>query len=170
MPFIKIKEWNMPRKLIDLDVLSDIAWWHWALTIPWLCLRLNGAQRPIVLAVVLCAAMAAYYYISLQSVKAFPVQIRLVYLGLLIVGLAPGMIWIHWVQLAGTTVMIMFGYCLLGRCLRLLPYNRSEPLTIPLIYRVLWREPNAGGLLRWSFATDPTQACCSIRGRVIGTR
>jgi hypothetical protein len=159
----------MTRRFIDLDVLSDISWWHWLITIPLLSLRVSGTEWTIGLAIVFCAAMAAYFYLRLRSLKDFPVQIRLVYLGMLILGLAPGMSWIHWVQLIGTTVMVMFGYCLLGRLLRLFPYNRSEPLTIPLIHQVLWREPNAGGLLRWSPAHVPTPACCSIRGRMIGT-
>lgn len=159
----------MPRKFIDVDVLSDISWWHWVITIPLLSLRLGGLQWSIGLAILLCAAMAAYFYSILRSLREFPVQIRLAYLGLLILGLGPGMSWIHWVQLVGTTVMVLFGYCLLGRLLRLVFFNRSEPMTIRLIYQVMWHEPNAGGLFRWSLAPHPTQACCSIGGRASGS-
>lgn len=51
------------------------------------------------------------------------------------------MIWVHWVQVIGTTAMVTAGYCLLARLLRLAPFNRTDPLTWSLIDQVRLRDP-----------------------------
>src|SRR5215213_6020401 len=78
------------------------------------------------------------------------VQIRAGYVILLLLGLLPGMTWIHWMQLAGTSVRVLTGYCLLHRELLMLPCNSQTPLTPALAWRILITPPGAGGLLRLS--------------------
>ena len=60
---------------------------------------------------------------------AFAMQVRLVYLTMLIAGLCGPLKWLHWVQLVGTTARVLIGYCFLARTLSLAPWNRSQPLT-----------------------------------------
>jgi hypothetical protein len=153
----------MSRVLIQRDVLTDPSWWHWATTIPMLILHLSGVHGAIEATIAVCLCFTCSYFIRLRRWKPFPIQIRLVFLGLLLVGLLPGMIWVHWVQVIGTTAMVTAGYCLLARLLLLAPFNRTEPLTWSLMDRVLFRDPCSGGLLLLSKAPEPGGACCSMR-------
>jgi hypothetical protein len=153
----------MSRILIQRDVLTDPSWWHWATTIPMLILQLSGVHGAIEAAIAVCFCFTCAYFIRLRRWKPFPIQIRLAFLGLLLVGLLPGMIWVHWVQVIGTTAMVTVGYCLLARLLRLAPFNRTEPLTWSLIGQVLLRDPRRGGLLSLSQVPVPAGACCSMR-------
>jgi hypothetical protein len=93
--------------------------------------------------------MSAYYLIRLRALRPFPVQLRLTYLVLLGAGTVPGLGGFHLILLAGTTVMVTTGYCLLGRTLSLLSYNRSAPLSRSLVQRVLLSPVGDGGLFCW---------------------
>ncbi|MGH7230523.1 MAG: hypothetical protein ACREJU_04095 [Nitrospiraceae bacterium] len=66
---------------------------------------------------------------------AFPVQVRVAYLILLILGQWTPLHWVLWVQLVGTSARVLTGYCLLARTLSLLPWNRFEPLSTALLRR-----------------------------------
>jgi hypothetical protein len=50
-------------------------------------------------------------------------------------------------QLVGTTTMVTIGYCPLICLLTLAPMNRTDVLTLSLLWRVLVLEPY--GSLRW---------------------
>lgn len=175
MALIREFPWN-PRTLrrrvmrswhIDRTVFVDLSWWHWVLTIPLLTLHGASYRGALPVAVGLCGAVAAYFVVRLRQLRPFPVQVRLAYLSLLLVGMLPWMSWIHGVQWLGTTAMVMTGYCPLLRVLRLAPWNRAEPLTCELLYQVFLREACVGGLIRWTATTtSPQAACCSLRATV----
>ncbi len=158
----------MSRQMIDLRVFTDPSWWHWTATVPILILYLNGLSWAIWAAAGLCALATGYFLIHTHAVKHYSVQIRIAYLGWLMVGLLPWMSWMHWIQLAGTSAMVTVGYCPLARLLRLLPFNRSIPLTWSLFIRSFFRDPCAGGLVGWSVDAQPQPACCSIRPPTVG--
>ena len=153
----------MNRLRFDHLAPTDPSWLHWAASVLLLSLHMAGFGWALPAAVAVCAAMAVYYGLQLRSIKATPVQIRIAYLGLLLAGAAPGMAWVHWVQLVGTTAMISVGYCLLGRLLSLLPFNRTHRWSWSLVGQALFRDPCAGGLLFWSDAPTADPPCCSLR-------
>jgi hypothetical protein len=160
----------MAIKSINLEALKDPSWWHWALTVPLLAADVSGIRYAIETAIVLCAAMTGYYLIRIRAVKPFPVQIRLGYLTWLMFGLIPGFFWMHWIALFGTTAMVTVGYCPLHRMLKLLPFNRNEPLTGALVWRVFVTDPCAGGLIRWSRENGSTEASpCSMSSEKTGS-
>jgi hypothetical protein len=153
----------MSNTRIDRNVFTDASWWHWLLTIPLLVVSLAGYSWAIVATMVLCAVAAGYFLLRLRRLQPFPVQVRIAYLGLLAVGTLPWMQWIHWVQLAGTTAMVTVGYCPLMRMLHLAPFNRAEPLTGSLIWRIFFQEPCGGGLVCWPApAQESAFASCSL--------
>lgn len=156
----------MAKLQFNLQVLSDVSWWHWLATIPLLAGSLAGQPGGLIAAMILCALAAAYFYYHLREVRPYPVQVRLAYLGLLAVGILPAMQWVHWVQLAGTTAMVTVGYCPLNRMLTLLPMNRDQPLTLSCFWQALVSEPFPGGLWKRASQTagDPV-ACCSLTQR-----
>jgi hypothetical protein len=43
---------------------------------------------------------------------------------------------------------VTFGYCTLARCLSLLPWNRSEPLSFALLRRTFLSRPVKGSVLQ----------------------
>ena len=112
----------------------------------------------------LCAVAAVYYFMHVRQLRPFPVQVRLAYLALLAAGALPWMQWIHWVQLAGTTAMVTVGYCPLIRMLSLASRNRTEPLTPSFLWRVFFRQPCTGGLVRWSADSTAPAAGCLLAG------
>jgi hypothetical protein len=137
---------------IDWRRLRDAGWWHWVLTLPLLAAHVAlGPERSrpaFEAAAALCAAMAALAYWRTGDAAATAVQVRMGYLALLVLGLAPAAQWFHWVQLAGTSAMVAIGYCPLARMLSLAPWNRDEPLTAGLVRRTFMSRAAAGGILR----------------------
>ncbi|HKB06056.1 MAG TPA: hypothetical protein VKD90_27930 [Gemmataceae bacterium] len=159
----------MSRTVLDPRVLADPSWWHWAATVPLLAAHLSGYVGAIQATLALCAAMAAYFLARVRRWRPLPVQVRLAYFGWLSVGLLPGMGWMHVVALAGTTAMVVVGYCPLARMVGLLWFNRSEPLSAGLVWRQVVAAP-AGGLFtpRPSAGADRPAAACSLGSRRAG--
>lgn len=155
----------MQQMRFDRQTLTDSSWWHWAATVPLLAAHLLRYPGALTAALLLCAIVGGYFFLRLRQVRPFPVQVRLAYLGLLFVGTLPWMAWIHWTQLAGTSAMVAVGYCPLARMLSLLPWNRNEPLSRALAWRVFVQDSCSGGLVQWAAVSSPASgACCSLRG------
>lgn len=51
------------------------------------------------------------------------------YMVLLVCGLWEPLRFLYWIQLIGTSAMVLVGYCLLARILSLMPWNLREPLS-----------------------------------------
>jgi hypothetical protein len=154
----------MFKNHIDWNVVKDLSWWHWALTVPLLAMHLAGYSWAILTAIGLCTLVGGYFMLRFKQLRPYPVQIRLAYLGLLLCGMLPWMNWIYWVPLVGTTAMVIVGYCPLLRLLSIANWNRTEPLSFSLLWQVFVRDPCAGGLVQWSSTSSiPVSVCCSVR-------
>ena len=113
----------------------EVTWWYWLITVALLSVGLAELTWGLVLAIgltllqsrALCATRGA------PETAAFAVQVRLAYLGLLVLGLWPLLAWVHWMQLLGTVVRVAIGYCLLARLVSLMPWNRVEPLSMSFL-------------------------------------
>lgn len=153
----------MSQARLNQQVFSDVGWLHWLLTIPLLIVNVAGHRWGMVAAMGLCAVAVGYFWYRLRQIKPYPVQVRVAYLVWSAVGLLPGMPWMLWIQLGGTTAMVTVGYCPLIRLLSLLPPNRSKPLTANLVWRAFVKTPCAGGLVTWATrSTRPDGGCCSV--------
>ena len=141
----------MRRFTLNPFVLIDLSWWHWLVTVVLLIHHLAGETWALPVAIYLCAAKSVYLLVpAAGGMNPFPVQVRLAYLGLLVLGLHPDFLWLHWVQLVGTMTMITVGYCPLARLLMLLPCNHEGRLSADGLRRILFSLPESGGLWRWS--------------------
>lgn len=118
--------------------MHDLGWWYWFLTVGLLAAGLAGRAEGIPLAMLVCAVQIAHVSRLAGSVTAFPVQVRIAYLAMLIAGWWGPLQWIHWIQLAGTTARVLVGYCLLARTLSLAPWNRRQPLSRALFARTFF--------------------------------
>jgi hypothetical protein len=115
--------------------ILDLGWWHWFVTVGLLGAGLFGWPAGIYVAILLCAVQIGHVIWLTRDVTAFPVQVRVAYLAMLISGLWGPLQWIHWMQLAGTTARVLVGYCLLARTLSLAPWNRWQPVSFALTRR-----------------------------------
>ena len=102
----------MPKPHLNQQVATDVSWWHWLLTIPLLLVNLAGYRWGMAIAMGLCAVAGGYFWHLLRRIKPYPVQVRIAYIVWSAVGLLPGMQWMLWIQLCGTTAMVTVGYCL----------------------------------------------------------
>jgi hypothetical protein len=123
------------------------SWGYWVGTAVLLAAALAGIPGALPAVLVLCGIQVLHFRVSEGSFRAFPVQVRLGYLALLLAGLWEPLRFLHWIQLAGTTAFVVTGYCLLARVLSLLPWNRSEPLS-PAMVRETFLAPPVRGNVR----------------------
>jgi hypothetical protein len=125
-----------------MTTIRDLGWWYWFITAALLGSGLFGWPAGLPLAMALCAIQIAHVARLTHDVTAFPVQVRVAYLALLIAGSWEPFQWIHWIQLLGTSARVLAGYCLLARTLSLAPWNRWQPLSPALVRRTfLSRQP-----------------------------
>jgi hypothetical protein len=124
-----------------------ISWWYWLATVPLIAMHLAGHPWALAAASTLCAIQALHFAVEDRSLVAFPVQVRLGFLAMLVAGAWEPLRFLHWVQLVGTTAFVLTGYCLLARLLSLLPWNRTEPFTLSLAIRMLSQAPRLGNVL-----------------------
>ena len=122
-------------------------WWYWLATDILLVAGVAGWQSGMPPVIGLTVIQAMHYLAREKRVMAFPVQVRLGYLLLLVAGLYPALTFIHWVQVVGTTAVVTVGYCPLARILALMPWNRNRPLTLQYVRKTLFSAPVTGSIL-----------------------
>jgi hypothetical protein len=121
---------------------ANLGWWYWCATVVLFALPLSRvAPDANVAAVGLGAVQAIHFYCREGAVRAYPVQVRIAYLGLLVLGLWSPLAVIHWMQLAGTLAVVIANYCPLARLLSLAPWNRSGPVNAAAVRFALLTPP-----------------------------
>jgi len=131
-----------------MKTINDISWWYWLAMVILLATGLAGYNQAFQIAIALGMVQSLHYLARERSLSAFPVQVRLSYLGLLVLAQWPLLQFIYWIQLAGTTAMVVVDYCPLARFLSLMPWNRSEPFTLDLLRRTVLSPPVKGNILQ----------------------
>jgi hypothetical protein len=120
---------------------KELAWWGWLLTVVLLAAGLAGFPAGFIAATALLLAKTLFYWWKLGRVSAIAVQIRLSYTLVLALCFIPQLHWLFWLAAAGAVALVVFGYCLMGRTLSLLPWNRAEPLSLDLLQRTFLSAP-----------------------------
>jgi hypothetical protein len=123
---------------------KEPTWWVWLATALLLVAGLVWTEVAFEGAILLSAAQTGFYLRKHDSFAPYPVQIRVAYTALLIVCFAPFMRWLYWLPALGTFALILFGYCLMARVLSLMPWNRTERLSLELVCRTLFTPPVIG--------------------------
>lgn len=127
---------------------KHFSWWYWLGADLLLLYGLAGGAWGFAPVIVLCSVQALHFIARERSLAAFPVQVRLGYLGLLLFGLWEYGQFIYWIQLAGTTAMVLVDYCPLARFLSLMPWNRTRPFSWQLVARTFLSRPVKGSILQ----------------------
>lgn len=126
-----------------------IGWWYWLAMVGLLASGLSGWALGFTLAILLGVVQVIHFAWREQNPSAFSVQVRVAYLGLLVLGQWEPLHWVYWVPLIGTSVRVLVGYCLLARTVSLMPWNRSQPLSSRLLWRTYFSwgpdTPSCGG-------------------------
>lgn len=117
---------------------------YWQLTALLLAIHVLQAPSALALAIALNALQVVHVALRRRSLRALDVQVRVAYLGLLLIGTFPGLWPIHVVQFVGVNALLVADYCLLARLLTLLPWNRPRPLSAALVRDVLLTPPAPG--------------------------
>lgn len=129
-------------------MVRKISWWYWLLSSVFLAIGVSGGIEGFYLAIALTAVQTVHFTGREKSLSAFPVQVRVAYLVLLLCGLWGPLKSIYWIPLVGTTAMVLSGYCLLARILSLMPWNRREPLSLRLVMRTFLSPPVEGNIMQ----------------------
>lgn len=125
-----------------------IIWGYWLVTVVFLAIGLLVWPTAMFLAMTVNLIHAVHFLIRQPGITAFPMQVRLGFLGLLVLGQAPYLGWINWVQLLGGTVQLTTGYCPLARMLSLLPWNRKRPMSWGMVRAAIFTPPVSGSIVR----------------------
>jgi hypothetical protein len=119
-----------------------LVWWYWLATaLPLAAWLVTGAPAALAGAIGTTLLQAAHFALRGRSATAFIVQVRIAYILLLVAGALEPLRFVHWMQLAGTLAMLGADYCPLARLMSLMPWNRSEPLTLDLLRRTALTPP-----------------------------
>ena len=121
---------------------------YWAATTLLLAGVVSGCSDCLPAVIGLNIIQVIHFIYREKSLMAFPVQVRISYLGLLFLAQAPYLFWIFWWQLIGTAAMVLFQYCFLARCLSLMPWNKREPYSVSLLKRTFLSAPVSGNILQ----------------------
>ena len=132
----------------------DVGWWYWLVTAGLLTFGVSGNQIGFALAIGLTIIQLIHFVFRERNITAFPIQVRFWYLMLLLVAWLEPLQWIYWVPAIGTWAQIVFGYCTMARCVSLLPWNRSEQLSIDLLTKTFLSRPVRGSIKQGFEATQ----------------
>jgi uncharacterized protein YjiS (DUF1127 family) len=126
----------------------------WPAAAALLAVGLAGYPLAIAAAMALAALCVAQLAVLDGGRSSFAIQVHSAFLLLLALGFSPGLGFVHWNMLFGTLLYVATEYCILARCLALLPWNRTEPLTWRRVGRTFFSRP-AGNILDGIAASGP---------------
>ena len=111
-----------------------LSWWLWLANALALGAGLAGWAPGLRVATVLGVLQVVHQGVRTRGLWALSVQLRILNLGVILLGsLGPALRPLQVLQLGGMAVRVVFDYCLGGRLLSLLPWNRRRPLTLELV-------------------------------------
>lgn len=120
----------------------------WGVTACLLGVALAGSGAALAGAMIATALQALHFRLDGHPARSLPVQVRLAYLGLLLLGAWPPLAALHLLQFAATLLVLTYDYCPLARLLSLAPWNRQAPLSWRLLAWTLFSAPEPGNLLQ----------------------
>ena len=152
-------------------MFREPTWWAWLVCEGLLIAGALGFRAAFGVAILFALSQFVYFASADDEKLSLAAQVRLGFAMIVAGADSLGAHWLIWMLIAGTAVRILFGYCLLGRILSLLPWNREIPLTYELARRTFLTPParvapdqSPIGVAAQSL--DP----CSSKGVVAATR
>jgi len=125
-----------------------LSWWYWLVTVGLLTAGVSGWPTGFLLAIGLTVFQLIHFTIRERSITAFPIQVRLGYLLLLLIAWPEKLQLIYWIPMIGTWAQVLFGYCTMARTVSLLPWNRKVAFSFNLLKRTFFSAPVRGNILQ----------------------
>lgn len=122
------------------------SWWFWLVTAIFLSVGALGAPIFFKFAIFLTVIQTVYFSIKLKSIVSFPIQVRVCYLGLLLISQIKILQWLYWVPTVGTWAQVLVGYCLMARCVSMFPWNRDEDFSFQYFKNTIFSKPVHGSI------------------------
>jgi len=151
-------------------VRFDLKWGYWLATAVLLAAGLCGWPPGLFAAIGLTAVQLVHFARREPGLYTLTMQVRALYLALLVLGLWSPLAVLHWLQLLGVGANVLVGYCPAARMLSLLPWNRRGPLSARLVAWTFLSPPGAGSILERtpSFQRPRTDGATARRGPATG--
>jgi hypothetical protein len=120
---------------------------YWLATAILLNLGLVGWPLGVAAAIGLTVAQLLHFAWRERSLRTLTLQVRALYLALLLLGLWPPLAALHLLLAIGVWANVLFDYCAAARMLSLMPWNRRVPLGMRLVERTFLTPPGPGSIL-----------------------
>jgi len=121
-------------------------WFYWAITDILLILGVFSKPEFLYGAIAFNLIQVIHFYWLTPQITNFAVQVRIAYLLLLLLALYPPLFFIFYLQIIGTTAMILGNYCFLARVMSLMPWNSTKKLSLNLIKETFISKPVNGSV------------------------
>jgi hypothetical protein len=109
--------------------MRRLSFGSWLASTAFLLLALAGWEPGAMLSISLAVGHAVLLGAVLGRRASVAIQLRLLFSLVVLVGAAVPFQLLWWLPITGATVRLAFDYCLGGRLLMLMPWNRSAPLS-----------------------------------------
>jgi hypothetical protein len=110
---------------------SDLRWWFWAATLVFIITAVAGWTPGYYVVISISAIQLLYFLAAEKSLSAFPVQIRIVYFGVTLLGFwSQGRIVVYIILLLGTLMVTFFDRCSIALVLKHMPWNKGREVRL----------------------------------------
>ena len=132
---------------------NAIRWSYWAAIFALLTVGLAGRPAALYMAVAVSFMQLVHYIVRERSLTAFSVQVRLAYASIMLIDILWAPLRLHlWWMAFFTLMIVLFDWCLLSRIMVLMPWNRMEPMSWPLVRATFFSGPVKGNIMGSRFA------------------
>lgn len=108
---------------------QHLDWWFWLVIGLAISVGLAGWRFGYLTCLVASAANLLYFAVRERSLSSFPVQVRLVWLGMVLPAMLPALEWLFIPLFVGMLLVVLFDRCGIARVLVKMPWNRGVELS-----------------------------------------
>ena len=130
-----------------LDI-KDYSWWYWVATSLSLWTTMTVTPEAYNVTMAIAVVQLVHFRLVKGSLSDLSVQIRLGFVSYLLLCLPENFQYLLWLPTIGSFARVLFGYCLMGRMLLLLPFNRQVKLSMKFVLDVFLTPPVKGSILQ----------------------
>ena len=141
-------------------------WWTWLVTLLLLVAGLLVSPVCLLAAIALSAAQSAYLLQKYKSAAPYAVQIRIALTLLLVILFPRAWRWLNWLPTIGIILRLVFAYCMMARLLSLMPWNRTQPMSLALVQRTFLTPPKRGNPEHGLPTNDSPVGICELEARI----
>ena len=109
----------------------DIWWWYWAVTLVFIIAAVVGWSTGYTVVILISAVQLGNSIMKNASLSSFPVQVRLVYLGVTLFGFLQGpRLYVFLLLFVGTAMVVFAGRCGIVLILKKMPWNEGREVRL----------------------------------------